>query len=948
MNLKNILSFLKPGIRIKLIVFTLLLLVTFGLSNFIYFYYSQNDWIRENFQKEIEAPLSYINSLSLEMENIATTLVLVEDMKNRIKSKGNDKSLKKRVVSSTVNSSLFGLFSQNKSKVSYQNTYFSEYLPEKEILALTERIQSQFRDEKGVVISDQKFASILSIAGSVARIQSRIDNLDSKIEKTARDEKILSRDRNLLSKENKRFRESIQNFFKNTNRDKVEELGFNPRNVRIQSYDIEKNLFLDTGKLIEGSSFSSRRLFSQADFESDKNDFLTFEQNELVHLSENKSKSYEIGKNLFEVISKPFFKSPGLTNRSSLIIQDMETGESNWMEMMREDRSLTIEFEDLIDKLRERRLAIINSNIQPSKDKEFIQLYKDYNTLLKKRSSLFNKLHPYPDENKNRRESINVSIKELETKAEKLELKISSLHSESKLAIANGEENLAEKLELEAENLGSDLSNTKEEIEQVKNTITSWNEYPKLKLAESYQNLRDASLKSYIHLPYKNDTLSYDKFLRDNTIFNSEHRRWTHIRDWIMDANSETTLPKIYLPGRGRVETFEDGILSRSRLEAEEYMWFLDSTPLYSFPDIDKSLAHILLSKNLAGVNLIIIDRSDAVKKSKESINKLLQVSIGLALVFMLIAIVSSTYAVKKLRKITENTEKIGEGDLNVTFPSKGWDEIGSLGRTLNSMVTGLREREELRGELEAAEEIQKRLLPEKLPVHEGLEFGAFYKAMHGVGGDYFDFIEMDGKIFLCIGDVSNHGVGPALVMALLRSQLHTLIRKGAKDPKKILLELNSFLYADTPDTIFVTFFLGIYDIQTHDIIFASAGHNKPIVYRKKDDACKYLKAGGLPLGMDENSFFETTIELRKTTLEPGDFFFQYTDGVNEAMNNNRDQYGNERLASFIKNHQDVPSNELVESIAKDVETFSGKKIFIDGPSELNDDIAMIGLKRIS
>jgi len=105
MNLKNILSFLKPGIRIKLIVFTLLLLVTFGLANFIYFYYSQNDWIRENFQKEIEAPLSYINSLSLEMENIATTLVLVEDMKNRIKSKGNDKSLKKRVVSSSVNSS---------------------------------------------------------------------------------------------------------------------------------------------------------------------------------------------------------------------------------------------------------------------------------------------------------------------------------------------------------------------------------------------------------------------------------------------------------------------------------------------------------------------------------------------------------------------------------------------------------------------------------------------------------------------------------------------------------------------------------------------------------------------------------------------------------------------------------------------------------------------------
>jgi serine phosphatase RsbU (regulator of sigma subunit) len=99
---------------------------------------------------------------------------------------------------------------------------------------------------------------------------------------------------------------------------------------------------------------------------------------------------------------------------------------------------------------------------------------------------------------------------------------------------------------------------------------------------------------------------------------------------------------------------------------------------------------------------------------------------------------------------------------------------------------------------------------------------------------------------------------------------------------------------------------------------------------------------------MDENSFFETTIELRKTSLEPGDFFFQYTDGVNEAMNESREQYGNERLATFLKKNQSIPSNELVESIARDVETFSGKKIFIDGPSELNDDIAMIGIKRIN
>jgi sigma-B regulation protein RsbU (phosphoserine phosphatase) len=946
MNLKKVLSLIKPGIRVKLIVFTLLLLTTFGIVNFVYFYFNQKKWMSENFQKELEAPLSYINSLSLEMENISTTLVLVEDMKNRIKIKEKETKFKKKIVSSTVASTLFGIFNEKKSNVAYKNTYFSQYLPEKEILALTEKIRNQFRDEKGAIIDDKRFSNILAIAGNVAKIQSRIEILQSKLEKTKREEILLEKEKNYLSKENKRFRESIQEFFKNTHRDKIEELGFNPKNVRIQSYDTEKNPFLDTGRLIQGSSYSSRRLLALPEFEKEKEAFLNFTQEEQIQVSNSKSKNYEIGKNYFEVISKPFYKNPTLTNRSSIIIQDMEKGDSEWMEFIREDRALTINFKEVIQKLRERREQLITENIPPAKDNQYLELYKTYRELLKKRNDIFDNLHPYPNENKQRKESILQSIEQLETKSRELEKKIASLNSESKLALLNNKEDLAENLVLEADNLGTDLVNTKEEIQQNKNSITSWNEYPLLKLAEGYENLREASLKSYMHLPYKNDSLAYDKFMRDNEIFNSEHRRWKHIREWIMTAKSETEIPSIYLPGRGKVNIFEDGILSRSRMEAEEYMWLLDSTPIYSFPDIDRSLSHILLSRNLAGINLIIIDRSDAVKKSNESINQLLQVSLGIGIIFILIAIITATYAVKKLKLIALNTEKIGEGDLNVVFPSKGWDEIGSLGRTLNSMVVGLREREELRGELEAAEEIQKRLLPDVLPNIPGLEFGAFYKAMNGVGGDYFDFIEIDNRIFLCVGDVSNHGVGPALVMALLRSQLHTLIRKGAKDPKKILLELNAFLYEDTPDTIFVTFFLGVYDKSTHEMIFASAGHNKPIVFRKKDETVKYLKAGGLPLGMDENEFFETTIDLRKTVLEPGDFFFQYTDGINEAMNHNREQYGNERLVNFIRTNQNATSQDLIIGIAKDVELFSGKKIFIDGPSELNDDIAMIGLRR--
>jgi serine phosphatase RsbU (regulator of sigma subunit) len=946
--MKKFLKIIKPGIRAKLIVFTLLLLTIFGLLSFLYFNYKQKEWISLSFEKEIQAPMSYINSLTLEMDNLAYTLVLVEDMKNRIRSK--EKELfryKKKVISKTTNSSFLGIFSKDGKKVSYQDTYFSQYLSEKEILELTDKIRSQFRDDKGIVIDENRFKVFLSNAATVAAIQSRIDAITVVINRTKREEQALARDRVLLSREMKRLRERIQVFFKNRNRDSIEELGFNPRNIRIQSYDVEENLFLDTGRLIEGSSFSSRRLLSLEEYEKDRVELLKFSQEELVGGRPEKERSYTMGRNLFDVISRPFFKNPLLTERSSIILSDLEGSDSEWLNYVREDLTLSYSFQELSDRLRARRDILISENTRPSKDKEYQSLYAEYRGLVKKREDLFQSLHPYPDENKKRREDIQSSIQSLETRAESMEKRIASLLADSRLAQENAEEDQAAKLEKEAENLGTDLENTKEEIAQLKNTITSWNEYPKLKLAEAFQNLREAALKSHIMLPFRNDSLAYNKYLRDNEVFNSEYRRWRHIRNWIMSASSETEIPLISLPGRGRVATLENGILSRSRMEAEDYMWFVDSTPIYSYPDTERSLSHILLSRNLAGYNIVLIDRSDSVRLMKESLNKLFQVSLGIGLIFLLIAVVASNYAVRKIRLITLNTEKVGEGDLTVSFPSKGWDEIGSLGRTLNQMVHGLKEREELRGELEAAEEIQKRLLPDKLPVVPGLEFGAFYKAMNGVGGDYYDFIQIENRIYLCVGDVSNHGVGPALVMALLRSQLHALIRKGLKDPKKILLELNAFLYEDTPDTIFVTLFLGMYDTNTHELTFTSAGHNKPVVYRKKDNACKLLKAGGLPLGMDDNEFFETTIDLRKTSLEPGDFFFQFTDGVNEAMNATREQYGNERLYNFIQEHQTLPSQDLIQEIALDVQNFTGKKIICDGPSELNDDIAMIGLRRL-
>src|SRR5690606_10390655 len=125
-------------------------------------------------------PLSYINALSLEMDNLAYTLVLVEDMKNRIKTKEKELQKFKTKIVTNNNSALFGIFSSNDKKILYRDSYFSQYLSEKEILDLTEKIKNQFRDENGVEIDDATFNSILAIARNVAIIQSRIEKLDSK------------------------------------------------------------------------------------------------------------------------------------------------------------------------------------------------------------------------------------------------------------------------------------------------------------------------------------------------------------------------------------------------------------------------------------------------------------------------------------------------------------------------------------------------------------------------------------------------------------------------------------------------------------------------------------------------------------------------------------------------------------------------------------------------
>lgn len=137
--------------------------------------------------------------------------------------------------------------------------------------------------------------------------------------------------------------------------------------------------------------------------------------------------------------------------------------------------------------------------------------------------------------------------------------------------------------------------------------------------------------------------------------------------------------------------------------------------------------------------------------------------------------------------------------------------------------------------------------------------------------------------------------------MSMFLAHIHGILRRGVRDLTGILLKLNRQIFTETPANIFVTIFTGIINKNSHEIEYCSAGHLKPVHYRYKEDRIEILEGGGFPAGMDDNEFFGDTIEVRRIKMKPGDLFFQYTDGVSEAMDKARILFGEERMYEEIK-----------------------------------------------
>jgi serine phosphatase RsbU (regulator of sigma subunit)/predicted ester cyclase len=244
-------------------------------------------------------------------------------------------------------------------------------------------------------------------------------------------------------------------------------------------------------------------------------------------------------------------------------------------------------------------------------------------------------------------------------------------------------------------------------------------------------------------------------------------------------------------------------------------------------------------------------------------------------------------------------------------------------------------ERERVEQELQVARNIQQASLPKEVPQLEGWQIFPLYQPAREVGGDFYDFFELDDeRLGIVVGDATGKGVPAALVMASTRSMLRAVAQAmGTSSPGEVLGRVNDPLATDVPPNMFVTCFYAILDPKKASLSYANAGHDLPYVRSSGGDA-EELRARGMPLGLMPGMHYEE----KEVVLHKGESVLFYSDGLVEAHNPKGEMFGFPRLRALVAEHGEKHS--LGDALLEDLYAFVGEGW------EQEDDITLLTLRR--
>lgn len=329
--------------------------------------------------------------------------------------------------------------------------------------------------------------------------------------------------------------------------------------------------------------------------------------------------------------------------------------------------------------------------------------------------------------------------------------------------------------------------------------------------------------------------------------------------------------------------------------------------------------------------------------------------ALNLILVLGLLLLVFTCYKTVRhfcapLREFSKAAQNVAKGNFETRIPKpKAQDELRNLRDSLVNMQKSLvtyvdqlqtvtASKERIESELRIAHQIQMYMIPRifpPFPERTEIDIYATLQPAKEVGGDFYDFQIEDDHLYFIIGDVAGKGVPASLVMAVSRT-LFRIIAPREREVEKIAEALNDAMVDGNESALFVTLFIGDLDLKTGYLEYCNAGHNPPVLRLGGQDSTEYMHVvSNLPIGaLKCMKFQKESLQLTEKSM-----LFLYTDGLTEAEDARKEQYGEERLMKYVrKNDTDTDAETIVKGVLADVTTH------VSG-SPQSDDLTMLVIR---
>lgn len=315
--------------------------------------------------------------------------------------------------------------------------------------------------------------------------------------------------------------------------------------------------------------------------------------------------------------------------------------------------------------------------------------------------------------------------------------------------------------------------------------------------------------------------------------------------------------------------------------------------------------------------------------------------------IVLLIGIVATVFFARRLARpmsaLHDTMQRVEQGHLHVRYLRDRWGfEINAIGSHFNRMIDAVLahmeeartervKREVLSNELKIGHEIQKTILPKVMPELPGVELAAHFIPAKEVAGDFYDVLAKDSRLMLAVADTCGKGISACLYSLCVRSMLRSY-EDALTDLPDIIRATNNLFLQDTGDSgFFVTAWVGLYDALQKRLHFTSCGHPAALL-RRADGRIEELATEGTALGVTKFA----TVSALSVELRPGDTVVLYTDGITEAVNEQKKFFGKERLKALIQ--KESTAKDVIDKIFKEVGQFTSG-------NPIQDDMTVVVMK---